>query len=170
MDPFINGYVTYGSYFIYQGERYGQYTEVRFSDAFLERVGELNDRNRYNYNRGKRVFHSVETTNGKTLWKFWSPGGEMMKPQYEYYDIAPVKDIEAVIAPVWYRAPKEMVKKRLSEGTWIWYVLPQTLFYIFALLASLITYDWPVVWVMGTCLYLRLAYIELSKGEFNRGW
>lgn len=165
MDAYINGYMTNGSYFVYQGVRYGRYTKVRFNDAFLARVGQLNSRNEWSPHRGKRVFHSIAEVDGQKEWRF----GDVMIYD-RYVDVDPDRDIEAVICPVWYLTPKEMVKKRLSDGTWINYVLPQTLFYIFCLLASLVTYDWPVMWIMGTYIYLRLAYIELSKGELNRGW
>ena len=163
MDPYINGYVTGGSYFTYKGVRYGRYTKVRFNDEFLKRVRELHYP--YSPHRGKRTFHSIIEENGQKIWRF----GDIMI-YHKYIDIDPDRDIEAINVPVWYLEPKEMVKKRLSEGTWINYILPQTLFYIFCLLASLVTNDWWVVWTIGTYIYLKTSYTTLSKGELNRGW
>lgn len=163
MWEYINGYVTSGRYFVYKGVRYGAYTVVQFSDEFLKRNGDL--RTTWHPRRGHRKLQSIVEKDGKLEWRF----GDILI-ENRYYDVDPDKDIEKIVTPVWYLTPKEMVKKHLDDGTWIDYLWPQTLFYIFCLLASLITYQWYLVWIMGTYIYLRTSYITLSKGVLNRGW
>ena len=173
MDPYINGYITNGSYFTYKGVRYGRYTEILFTKDFHRRHPPAFRPMWAFYTGGnwmdhipcRRTFHSIVIENGKEVWRFGDP-----MIYHKYDDIDPDRDIEAINVPVWYLEPKEMVKKRLMDGTWINYIWPQTLFYIFCLLASLITYEWYIVWIIGTYVYLRTSYITLSKGELNRGW
>ena len=171
-DHYVNGYVTSGSYFIYKGVRYGQRTQILFTEEFYKRVGEFQEHPKnvmlmcgwkYPY---FRVFNSIVTRNGKEVWRC----GEWYFSKREYVDVDPERDIEKIVIPVWYLEPKELVKLRLKNGTWINYIFPQTLFYVFCLIASLVTYDWYKVWIIGTYIYLRTSYITLSKGELNRGW
>ena len=172
MEPYINGYVTSGDYFIYKGVKYGRYTQILFKEDFYKRFNEVITVGKaawgwkYPY---FKTFHSIKHENGKVVWLLQKPGWEMMKPE-EYIDVDPERDIENIIAPVLYMKPKELVKLRFSNGTWIDYIWKQTLTYILCLLISPIFQQWYLVWTIGLYLYLRLAYIELSRGELNRGW
>ena len=177
MEHYVDGYVTSGTYFTYQGVKYGEYTQVLLTEEFYKRVGEyvnpVETRSwaitcGYNFPYF-RVFRGIEHRDGKTIWKLSRPKATMFKPN-EYIDIDPEKDIKKIVIPVWYVEPKELVKMRLGNGTWIKYIGGQTLFYVFCLLASLLTYQWYLVWIIGTYIYLRTSYITLSKGELNRGW
>lgn len=175
MEPYINGYVTSGDYFVYKGIRYGRYTKILFKDEFYERFNETIKPNwanvrlwgwKYPY---FRTFHSIGCENGKTVWRLNRPNWEILKPD-DYVDVDPERDIEKIVVPVWYMEPKELVKLRLENGTWINYIWPQTLVYALCLLVSPIFQQWYLIWTVGLWLYLRLCYIELSRGELNRGW
>lgn len=172
MNDYINGYVTSGTYFTYKGVRYGEGTEILFTKEFYRRhppscrpswTFPLDNWTDHFY--CKRTFNSIAIENGKEVWRFGDP-----LIYFRYDDVDPDRDIQQINVPVWYLTPKEMVQKRLNDGTWFLYLWPQTLFYIFCLLASLITYQWYLVWTIGTYIYLRTSYITLSKGELNRGW
>ena len=174
MDAYINGCVTSGSYFTYNGVRYGQYTKILFTEEFYKRVGEyINPAKTMNKDiwagRKKPYFRtlvSIEMEDGKQIWNFGKHG----LIGHRYINIDPEQDIEKIVVPVYYLEPKELVKKRIKNGTWINYILPQTLFYAFCLLISPIFKEWYLIWTIGTYIYLRTSYITLSKGELNRGW
>lgn len=176
MGDYINGYVTGGDYFTYKGVRYGQYTKVLFKEEFYKSHNEYIDPMK-NYSCETmggwkfpyfRTLRSIKSESGKIVWNFSK--NDFLLSTHHYIDIDPERDIEKIITPVWYMEPKELVKKRLNEGTWIWYVLPQTLFYAACLLVSPIFKQWYLIWTIGLYIYIRLCYIELSKGELNRGW
>lgn len=177
MADYVSGYVTSGSYFVYQGVRYGQYTQILFTEDFYKRVGEYIDPLKTNCTAiwcgwkypYFKIFHSIEQRDGKMVWKLNKPKFTMFKPK-EYLDIDPERDIEKIVTPVYYMEPKELVKKRLNDGTWINYIWPQTLFFVVCLLISPVLQQWYLIWTLGTYLYLRTSYITLSKGELNRGW
>ena len=40
MDEYVSGYITSGSYFTYKGVRYGEHTQVLFTEEFYKKVGE----------------------------------------------------------------------------------------------------------------------------------
>ena len=65
----FNGYVTSGSYFVYKGEKYGEFTEVRFTDEFYkENIRPVNMTAAEILGHGyakTRNFVSVGTKNGK---------------------------------------------------------------------------------------------------------
>lgn len=174
---YTNGYVTCGSYFTYKGIRYGRYTQILFTEEFYKRANEYIDpcstrswaiMGGYKFPYF-RVFHSVENKDGKEIWRLQRPKATDLKPT-EYVDVDPERDIANIVKPVWYLEPKELVRMRLSNGTWMNYIGVQTLFFIICLLASLVTNQWYLVWTVGTYIYLRTSYITLSKGELNRGW
>lgn len=173
MEHYINGIVTSGSCFTYNGVRYGRGTQVEFTKEFLENTKmnaqEKIDKFGYYTGGNTTVFHSIEQRNGQLIWKLNYPSCTMCKP-YEYINIVPNRDIAKIIIPVWYYEPKELTKQRLGNGTWIFYVWKQTLIYTLCLLISPIFQEWYLIWTIGLYLYLRLCYIELSKGELNRGW
>ena len=166
MDVYINGYVTSGSYFTYKGVRYGQYTEVLFTEEFYKKVGEYKDSWIGRRQRYFRTLMSIKTENGEQVWNFGTHG----MIGHKYIDIDPERDIERIIIPVYYMEPEELVKKRLKDGTWISYIWQETLFYVFCLLVSPIFKEWYLIWTIGLYAYLRISYIKLSKGELNRGW
>ena len=176
MDFYLNGVVTSGSYFTYKGVHYGVYTDVLFTEEFYKRVGEWVDpqktssmiiRGGWKYPYFRRL-SSITTENGKTMWNFCTQNIPLVT--HHYVDVNPNRDIEKIITPVYYMEPKELVKKRLHDGTWINYILPQTLFFLFCLLVSPLLKEWYIIWTLGTYTYLRTSYITLSKGELNRGW
>ena len=176
MDHYINGYVTRGDYFVYKGVRYGRYTKILFTEDFYKRVGEYIEPWKARGWLGSgwkfpyfKTFHSIGYENGKTIWRLNKTNWEILKPD-EYYDIDPERDIENIITPVWYLEPKELVKLRFSNGSWINYIWRQTVAYVLCLLISPIFQQWYLIWTVGLWLYLRLCYIELSRGELNRGW
>ena len=170
---YINGCVTNGSYFTYRGVRYGMYTKVLFTEKFYEKVGESYENKRhvgpaiscgwkYPY---FRTFDSIITENGKRVWRFG--GRDLTVVNHKYLDIDPNKDIAKIIVPVYYYEPKELVKLRLSNGSWIIHVLPQTLIYMLCLIISPILQQWYLIWTLGLGIYLHICYIKLSKGCLN---
>ena len=160
---YLNGVVTSGSYFKYEGERYGQYTQVAFTKEGFKKHG-------LTYYNRVLTFHSIEEDeDGKFVWKFCLPNFAPFYP-HELHDFDWERDIEKIVTPVYYMTPRELVKSRLRDGTWIFYVWQQTLVYVLCLIISPIFQQWYLIWTMGLYLYLRLCYIELSKGGLNRGW
>lgn len=160
---YIDGVVTSGSYFTYEGVRYGQYTIVTFTKEGFKHHG-------LTYYNRTLTFHSIERgEDGKLIWKFCVPN---FAPYYplELHDFDWGRDIEKIATPVYYMTPRELAKSRLRDGTWIFYVWQQTLVYVLCLIISPIFQQWYLIWTMGLYLYLRLCYIELSKGGLNRGW
>lgn len=161
---YLWGETTEGSYFTFKGVRYGEYTEVLFKEEFYKNVEKfdvckMHPRfwgHKYPY---FRTFRYIEDVNGKKLWSFgrWLIG-------HRYYDIVPERDIEKIITPVYYMEPKELVKKRLKNGTWIACVWKETLIYLLILLVSPLFQQWYLLWTTGFCLYLWIAYQKLSKG------
>lgn len=176
MDHYVSGYVTTGSYFTYKGVRYGKRTRVLFTEGFYKRIGEyINPTKSHSWaiTCGYkfpyfRTFSSVSMENGKQVLHFG--GRNLTLTVYHYVDIDPDRDIEKIITPVYYFTPKEMVKKRLNDGTWFCYVWWQTLVYALCLLISPLFQQWYLIWTVGLYFYLRICYIELSKGELHRGW
>lgn len=161
---YLWGEVTSGSYFTFKGVRYGEYTEVLFKEEFYKNVEKFDGRKLHPRFWGYkypffRTFRYIEDVNGRKLWSF----GRWLIAK-KYYDIVPERDIEKIITPVYYMEPKELVKKRLKDGSWIMYIWPQTLFYLACLLISPIFKQWYIIWTMGLYLYLRTSYITLSKG------
>lgn len=170
---YVNGYITHGSYFTYKGRRYGCGTVVKFTDDFYKRQNDYSDRPWFTFGEYRKrfikVFSSIKYENGKETWSF---GNENFFPMIDrkYTDVAPDRDIEKIVTPVWYYEPKELAKMRLREGIWIWYVWPQTLIYALCLLISPLFQQWYLIWTIGLYAYLRLCYIKLSEGGLNRGW
>ena len=173
MQYYDKGCVTSGSHFTYQGVEYGKYTIILFKEEFYKRVGEwfapmkaqswtLKLGYKYPY---FRTFSHATVENGKTVWHFSSGSTQLVT--HHFVDVDPERDIEKIITPVYYYTPKELVKKRLNNGTWILYVWKQTLIYLLCLLISPIFQEWYIIWTTGLYLYLRLCYIELSKGELH---
>lgn len=160
---YLNGVVTSGSYFKLDGVRYGQYTKVMFTEEGFKRHGLI-------YNNRILTFQSIEKDeDGNLIWKFCLPNFAPYYPK-ELHDFVWERDIKGIVAPVYYMTPRELVKSRLRDGTWIFYVWQQTLVYVLCLIISPIFQQWYLIWTMGLYLYLRLCYIELSKGGLNRGW
>ena len=171
MDHYTGGVVTSGSYFTYKGVRYGMYTQVLFTDEFYKKMNEVLVHNsaarcgwKYPY---FRTFNSIVMKDGQKVWRF---GEHLISHEYIDDNIDIERDIEKIITPVYYMEPKELVKKRIKNGSWINYILPQTLFYIACLIISLLLKEWYLIWTIGLYIYLRTSYITLSKGELNRGW
>ena len=165
----MGGYMTSGSYFTYQGVRYGKYTLVNFSDEFKKRINEHvkpgTFSNMASYPKRMRLataFNSVKEENGRLVWAF----GEPMVSDW-IVDFEPDRDIARIVTPVYYLTPKEMVKHRLKNGSWFLYVWKQTLVYVLCLLISPLFKQWYIIWTTGLYLYLRLCYIELSRGEIH---
>lgn len=159
MDAYISGCVTSGDYFTYHGVRYGRHTHIRFKKAVYERIGQVP-------NQRYTTFYSIKYINGAMVWRC----GQNWMCTEQHANIVPDRDIEVIITPVYYYTPKELVKKRLKDGTWFSYIWKQTLIYALCLLISPVLQQWYLIWTIGLYAYLRLCYIELSKGEFNRGW
>jgi len=162
----LGGYATSGSYFTYNGVRYGRRTLIQFSDEFKKNIKAHVKPGTYsnlaNYPgrfRGLTPFNSVKDDNGQLVWAFGCP----IVSDW-IINFVPDRDIEKIITPVYYLTPKEMVKQRLKDGTWIACVWPQTLFYIVCLLISPLFKQWYIIWTTGLYLYLRICYIELSRG------
>lgn len=147
------GNVTGGSFFTYHGIRYGKGTQIRFNQQFYD------TRNKpYSWSKRKEEFDSIVIEGGKSIWRCGICGiGE------RYADVVPDRDIYAIIKPYYYFEPKELVRTRLQNGTWINYVWKQTLFYVVCLLISPIFKEWYLIWTIGLYAYLRLCYIALSK-------
>ena len=163
---YLGGYATSGSYFTYKGVRYGRRTLIKFSDEFRERIRNHVKPGTYsnlaNYPgrfRGPTPFNAIKEENGQKVWLFGSP----MVTDW-IIDFVPDRDIVEIVTPIYYLTPREMVKQRLKDGSWILYVWPQTLFYIFCLLISPLFKQWYIIWTTGLYLYLRICYIELSRG------
>ena len=176
MKPYVNGCITSGSYFTYKGVHYGQYTIVLFTEDFYKKVGEYVDPTKtrslvikngfkYPYFRG---FSHTSIKNDKTLMYF--SNGYARTFMYHYVDMDPDRDIEKIITPVYYYTPKELVKKRLNDGSWFRYIWFKTLIYALCLLISPLFQQWYLVWTVGLYIYIRLCYIELSKGELIYAW
>lgn len=163
-NDYLGGCVTNGDYFTYQGVRYGMYTKILFKDEVYERMNDDPKKHSVIARHWKypyfRTFRSIKNENGKKVWAFGYPLVDKRYP-----DIIPDRDIEKIITPIYYYEPKELVKKRLKEGTWFKYIWQQTLVYALCLLISPIFQDWWVIWTTGLYLYIRLSYIELSRGE-----
>lgn len=146
-------FVTCGSYFTYKGIKYGRGTVFRFTADFYNRIGKS-----YNPHQRKEQFDKIVEKNGEETWHcgMYCPG--------DYYEnIVPDRDIWKIVEPVFYFEPKELVKKRLKDGTWINYIWSETLFYVFCLLISPILQQWYLIWTIGLYAYLRIAYIKLSS-------
>ena len=170
MCDYMNGVVTSGSYFTYNGVRYGEGTEVLFKKEFYEKNNEFNAyTHRLYIERYKRVLASIKYENGKEVWAL-SKSNFWPMVSYRYADIDPYRDIEKIVTPVWYYTPKELVKLRLQNGTWFWHVWWQTLIYAVCLLISPLFQQWYLIWTIGLYAYLRICYIELARGGYNRGW
>lgn len=163
---YLNGVVTSGSYFVYKGVKYGKYTKVSLTPEAYNRYG----LHYTTFNPRVFVFHSIEEDeDGNEVWKLCLPNFAPFYPK-DFYGIVPERDFEPTMVPVYYMTPRELVKSRLRDGTWIFYVWQQTLVYVLCLIISPIFQQWYLIWTMGLYLYLRLCYIELSKGGLNRGW
>lgn len=159
MNEYIGGCVTSGDYFTFRGVRYGRHTKLRFKKEVYERVGKVP-------NKRYTTFYSIQNNNGETVWHC----GKDWLCTEQHANIVPDRDIEVIITPVYYYTPKELVKHRFQDGTWFAYIWKQTLIYAVCLLVSPILQQWYLIWTTGLYLYLRLCYIELSRGELNRGW
>ena len=159
MDAYVGGCMSSGSYFTYKGVRYGEYTNVRFKKEVYERIGKVP-------NRKYTTFYWIKEKNGKNVWGC----GQWLHIFERHEDIVPDRDIEAIITPVYYYTPWELVKKRFKDGTWFGYIWSQTLIFALCLLFSPLLKQWYLIWTMGLYMYLRLCYIELSRGELDRGW
>jgi hypothetical protein len=168
----FNGYVTSGSYFVYRGKKYGEFTEVEFTDEFYkENIKPVNMTAAEILGHGyakTRNFVSVGTKNGKEVYFFRNH--QQSWTSEEYFDFIPDRDIKEIIRPTYYMKPKELIKLRLKNGTWFNYVWKQTLIYVLCLLISPVFKQWYLIWTTGLYLYLRLCYIELSKGEVWVEW
>ena len=161
---YLWGETTEGSYFTFRGVKYGEYTEVLFKPEFYKNVEKFDVRNMHpRFWRFKypyfRTFREIKDDNGKKLWLF---GPNLISKRY--YNIDPERDIEKIITPVYYMEPKELVKKRLKNGTWIAFIWSETLIYLFLLLVSPLFQQWYALWTTGLGLYLWIAYKKLSKG------
>lgn len=166
MYNYIGGVVTKGSYFSYKGEKYGQFTRIQLTHETYVRNGI----DQKTWAPHMEVFNSIEEDeNGNTVWYLNTPKFEMLTPT-AYYDLDPERDIEKIVTPVYYMKPRELAKERLRNGTWFLYIWQQTLIYIACLIISPIFNEWYLIWTMGLYLYLRLSYIELSRGGLDRGW
>ena len=159
MSEYVGGYVTGGSYFVYKGVRYGKYTKFKFKKEVYQ---SMNDREY----RCCITFYEITMRDGQLIWNC----GNHLVRFIRYPDIVPDRDIEDIVTPIYYYEPKDLVKKRLKEGSWIIYVWLQTLIYILCLLISLLFQQWYLFWTMGLLFYLRSCYVALSKGELYRGW
>ena len=162
----LGGYATSGSYFVYKGVRYGRRTLIHFTKEFEKNVrkhvqpGTLSNLAEYPGRfRRPTPFNMIKEENGQLIWAFGSAG-----ISDRFVNFVPDRDIAEIVTPVFYLTPKEMAKQRLKDGTWIAYVWPQTLFYIFCLLISPLFKQWYIIWTTGLYLYLRVCYIELSRG------
>lgn len=158
------GETTEGSYFIFNGVRYGEYTEVLFKEEFYKNVEKFDASKLHPRFWGHkepyfRTFRDIKDVNGKKLWLF---GRYLIGKRY--YNIVPERDIEKIVTPVYYMTPRELVKKRIKNGSWILYVWMETLVYCFILLVSPLFKQWYLLWTVGLGLYLLIAYKKLSKG------
>lgn len=164
----LGGYMTSGSYFTYHGVRYGKYTQFLFTKEFFRNIKQhvepgTHSGTAHYYARGLTTFHSIEEKNGKLIFYFGDP-----LIYDRIVDFVPDRDIEKIVTPVYYLTPKEMVKHRLKDGTWFGCIWGQTLFYVVCLIISPLFQQWYLIWTVGLYLYLRIAYIELSKGVLYR--
>ena len=162
----MGGDVTSGSYFTFNGVKYGEYTEILFTDEFYGRVEKKYRRNcksliarAYAY-PWFRTFRDIKDVNGKKLWSF---GEDLIS--HRYYNIVPDRDIAKIITPIYYHTPMELAKKRWRNGTWFAYIWKETLIYLFFLLISPIFQQWYVIWTTGLGVYLWIAYKKLSEGR-----
>ena len=146
-------FITCGSYFTYKGIRYGRGTIFRFTSEFYQNAGKS-----YNPHHRKEQFDKIVVKDGKQMWHCG-----MFCPGYYYEDVIPDRDIWTIVQPVYYFEPKELVRQRLHDGSWIAYIWPQTLFYILCLIVSPIFQEWYLIWTVGLYVYLRTSYIKLSK-------
>ena len=149
--------ITCGDYFVYKGVKYGRGTVIRFNREFYKRQGRSYDPFDVFHGRVEQ-FNYFTTVDGKKAWRC-----DMLNPGEVYVDVDPEKDIYAIVSPVYYYTPKELLKKRLKDGSWFGYIWSQTLFYIFCLLISPLFNQWYQIWIFGTYFYLRIAYITLSR-------
>lgn len=145
-------FITSGSYFTYQGVRYGCDTKFRFTSEYYKKHGKKYDP----YFRKER-FQYVVSNNGEETWHCWA-----CLPGEHYENIVPDRDVWKIVDPVYYLTPKELVKKRFKDGTWLDYIWAQTLFYVFCLVISPLFYEWYLIWTIGLYIYLRTSYITLS--------
>ena len=165
-DFYTSGHVTSGSYFTYKGVRYGSDTVVLFTEAFYDRMGETAkyfEPQPYYY----RTFHDIKNVDGKMKWVF---GKNRVYPLFKYDAIDPEKDIRRIVRPVYFIEPKELVKLRLKNGTWINFIGKETLLYVLCLLISPIFQQWYAIWTTGLIWFLLYAYHELSKGALYNEW
>ena len=167
-EHYTGGHVTSGSYFVFNGVKYGKDTVVLFTERFYDNVGETIQNIKlagfkYPY---YRTFHSIQTEDDHEVWKF---GRDTVFSTYKYSKINPDKDIVKIVTPVYYIKPEDLVTLRLNNGTWIAYIWKQTLFYLCCLLISPIFNQWYLIWTIGLYAYIRLSYIELSKGGLYYG-
>ena len=175
MCDYINGYVTDGCYFTFNGVKYGRYTQVLFKEDFYKRVGEyVTNSSGWAHLCGYkfpyfRALRSIKNVDGKLVWGFGSHKFYFMTT-HRYTNIIPERDIERIIIPVYYMTPKELAKKRLREGNWFKYIGFDLICYLCILPVSLIFNDWLTLWIFATGVFIYKAYKELSKGELNSGW
>lgn len=163
---YLDGTVTSGSYFEYEGVKYGKDTKITLTREAYNRYG----LHYTTFNPRLFVFHSIEEDEyGEEVWKLCTPNFAPFYP-HDFYGIVPERDIEQIAVPVYYMTPRELVKSRFRDGTWFSYIWQQTLVYVLCLIISPIFQEWYLIWTTGLYLYLRLCYIELSRGGLNSGW
>ena len=159
MSEYVGGCVTGGSYFTYKGVRYGECSRIRFKKEFYESRG-MQPNPKY------ITFYEIKQVDGHLVWQC---GYHLMRLE-RHSDVVPDRDIEEIVTPIYYYEPKELVKKRLKNGSWIIYIWPQTLIYILCLIISPLFKEGYLMWTTGLLIYLRICYVALSKGELYRGW
>ena len=148
--------ITGGDYFVFKGERYGRGTKFRLNKRGYARNGiTIED---WEVGKRKEEFYSLGIENGKQIWYCGFAPAFVKK-----FEIDPETDIYGITNPVYYLTPDELMKQRLKDGSWMHYIGPQTLFYLFCLLVSPLFKEWYLIWTIGLYIYLRTSYITLRK-------
>ena len=164
--------ITWQNYFVYKGVKYGKGTKIKFTWEFNQRfLIHTMSKNKYwraeaDYRVGNKYyepapswFWQINIIDGKEDWVCGYLAGTGI-------EIVPDRDIEEILVPAYYvepLTPRQLVKKRLKDGTWVNYIGAQTVFYVLCLIISPIFREWYLIWTIGLYLYLRTSYLTLSE-------
>ena len=144
-------------YFIYNGQKLGQGTKVRFNYDLYDRNAAHNLFSGYKYFKMyPSIFRAVLYEDGKTSWHFHNCITD---------DLVPERDIEEIVLAIPYieKTDKDRIQEKKEQGKTLEYILPGTIIYLFSMLFITIFNERLWGWIAATILYKNYCYEQLSK-------
>ena len=144
-------------YFVYNGQKLGQGTKVRFNYDFYDRNASGNLFGAYKYCKpNPSIFRAIWYEDGKENWHFNNCIVDNLVPE---------RDIEKIVLPVIYveKTDKDRIREKKEQGkTWD-YIFPGTVIYILSMLFISIFNERLWGWIAATIIYNNYCYEQLSK-------